>query len=59
MLIKVDIDTYMFGKRCKWTLILVVSPSISTVDGGEPELELSDDPHSATRINVENAPVLG
>jgi exosome complex component RRP42 len=32
--------------------------SVTSVDGGEPELELSDDPHSATRIKLEKAPVL-
>eukprot|EP00088_Acartia_fossae_P019952 TRINITY_DN21684_c0_g2_i1.p1 TRINITY_DN21684_c0_g2~~TRINITY_DN21684_c0_g2_i1.p1 ORF type:complete len:292 (+),score=28.55 TRINITY_DN21684_c0_g2_i1:38-913(+) len=32
--------------------------TVSTVDGGEPELDLSDDPHKATRISVQNAPVL-
>lgn len=29
-----------------------------SVDGGEPELELSDDPFNCTRVNVEKAPVL-
>jgi len=32
--------------------------SVTSVDGGEPELDLSDDPHAATRLSVENAPIL-
>jgi len=32
--------------------------SVTSVDGGEPELELSDDPHNHTRINVDRAPIL-
>ena len=33
--------------------------SVTTVDGGEPELELSDDPHASTRLKVDSAPILG
>jgi len=32
--------------------------SVTAVDGGEPEIELSDDPYSCTRLDVSNAPVL-
>jgi len=32
--------------------------SVTTVDGGEPELELSDDPHASTRLKVDSAPIL-
>jgi len=32
--------------------------SVTSVDGGEPELELSEDPHASTRLNVSSAPIL-
>jgi len=32
--------------------------SVTAVDGGEPEIELSDDPYTATRLDVTRAPVL-
>jgi exosome complex component RRP42 len=32
--------------------------SLTSVDGGQPELELSDDPFNAERLNLSQAPVL-
>jgi len=32
--------------------------SVTAVDGGEPEMELSDDPYRCTRLDVSKAPVL-
>merc|ERR1711892_1493648 len=31
---------------------------VTAVDGGEPEIELSDDPYAVTRIDVSGSPVL-
>ena len=39
-----------------FTKIPVVS--VTAVDGGEPKIELSDDPYICTRLDVTNAPVL-
>ena len=31
---------------------------IATIDGGQPELEITDDPLDGYRLNVENSPIL-